>query len=274
MFAIFYFYVNLCYLVYTMKFGSVLKVFGDEAYNCDIVSRHLLVVPKDIAKSTSPKAILDRGFKHFRHTNSGQVVFSNVLPDKLEQDDFEFLSQKCDGGKKYPNKRVKRIIADAAQAGAGEESLHLFDVGCGEKPIVSDLKGCVDLAFTGVDVVHTKMHIPRNSHIHVTNEGNMTQDWDDDLSVEKGHKPVVTSVYSLHFMDKAAFVDKLENTISSDGIFVGNLFLMGSEKDRKKQVEDMKVAFENSCLNYTYIPDGKFNAFFVAGDESLSLIHI
>ncbi|MCI5059519.1 MAG: hypothetical protein MRY79_00440 [Alphaproteobacteria bacterium] len=237
----------------------------------EIATGHVLVVSKQVAESFNPHVIAGQGLRFFRHTDGGDHVFLTCPPDRLDAKANQVIAQRCDGTEKQANKRVKTILAEAIHEVVGDKPVHMFEIGCGRYTVANNMSRDMKLTFTGIDkLTDQKMTIVTSPHMTVTNFDNKPVTLEDvvrDPIVEEGHIPVVTAVYSLHFLDKQRLPAQLMNIIDFEGFFVGNLHLVGTRKEKEAQLTEMRSALDSSGMAYTCIRDGHSNSFFVIADE-------
>lgn len=250
------------------KLRALQSVFGKEV---EIASENLIVVSRAALQAVNHNTILDMGLAFFRHTaRRKRPVLRWAEPCDFGLDDLRFLADRCDS-KKSANDRAKKIIADGVLHGVSRRPFHLFDIGCGTRPIVNKMASAnPDLVFTGVDCLDQPMHVAPRFADAATNAGNIPITWEQaygNPKVEEGRLAVCTAVYSLHFFEKDPFPDQLSYIIDMDGFFVGNLYLTGTRREKTAQLHEMEAAIAKSGLGHRCVEDGKCNSFFAIADD-------
>ncbi|MFP4314303.1 MAG: hypothetical protein ACLFR0_08245 [Alphaproteobacteria bacterium] len=246
------------------------ECFRLQADMIDMVSDSLLAVPKAIAEQADPGLIAQAQLSFMRHTTNGAMaVFAQCAPEEFTTKDLKYLSDHCDNREKKANRRVKNIVIKALESIQEGRPTHLFDIGCGQHPLINHMNDSTNVAFTGIDILRKEMLVCPEKRDAITNENLLPISWKEayrNPQVKDGHTPVCTAVYSLHFFNKDRFPDELTRIIDYEGFFVGNLYLMGTRRERQASLDTMRASLEKADMDYAYIMDGTHNSFFIISD--------
>lgn len=241
------------------------------------VTEHLWAVHSIVAEQANPAAILNAGLTYMRCANGGKVmIYTTCPPNEMTEADVEALSKFCDGKEKNANRQAKRFILDAVHHATRGKPIHIYDIGCGKQPILNHIKDTSHVAFTGIDVLNVKMQIPETKRHAVTNADLLPISWNRAVNhtpAKAGHIPVCTASYSAHFFKPAELASGLDRILDVDGIFIGNLYMPGTQQERRRALDAMRGGIETTELDYDFIMDGNHNAYFViSGPDNAAVI--
>ena len=231
------------------------------------VMDNLLTVSYQEAEYSGAQRILDGDvFNYFRSTQhedgSRQAIYLKGTPSDLTKEEVQFINDHFDIKEGRDNKRAKRAVANSLTEYFNGKSFQLFEFGCGTKPIFQAFPEQEKVFYTGIEIddniikeLHS-MNIPAGTYEQVSQAPK--QDAIPSVSV---------AIYSMHFMIDDEFAEKIQNTISQDGFFVGNFYHTAQEQESGKQHEKLKTVLDQGGLSYKVLkqPGGNANEYWVIG---------
>ncbi|MEM7618317.1 MAG: hypothetical protein AAF244_02920 [Pseudomonadota bacterium] len=233
------------------------------------ISPHLVLVPKAYGKL--PVHIRKKAdVRLLRSTPSGDGIYVTCKRSELNAEDLTALANHAPTKLPNKNKRVQRIIGKVFKVAANGRDLHIFDVGCGNYPILDRLKTRANLAFTGIDAVPHKMQITASTATLVSNVDRLTVPWETVVknpNLVDGHLPVCSASYSLHYLNELMFFEQLHTVLAPKGLFIGNLVSEGRKELFEERLKSIKTALKQSQWAYSYTKDGRSNGFFIASQR-------
>jgi hypothetical protein len=233
------------------------------------VMDNLLTVSYQEAEYSGSQRILDGDvFNYFRSTQhddgSRQAIYLKGTPSDLSKQEVQFINDHFDTKEGRDNKRAKRAVASSLSEHFNNQSFQVFEFGCGTKPIFHAFPDQEKVFYTGIEIddniieeLHS-MNIPAGTYEQIS--AAPKQDTIPSVSV---------AIYSMHFMIDDDFADKIKDTISQDGFYVGNFYHTAQEQESGEQHEKLKTVLDQGDLTYRVLkqPTGNANEYWVIGKK-------
>jgi len=223
------------------------------------VSRNLIAISTEAIKlaGMTPAGLtpLFEGAPSSYYRRNKEFAFyalGGINPANFTPQDNVALNKLCEAEEGHHNKAVKRLISASLAAHFKKQSFHLNEFGPGFYPILSYFNESVRLSYHGIDTDEAcldelhRMDIPAS-------------DWNVAMQGPAPDKPVVAAgVYSLHFLAKDDFGQKIEQlTSAGDGFFVGNFYIDPSEEVNRTGRKALAHVLEENNLYHVVLKNPK-----------------
>ncbi len=222
------------------------------------ISRNVITISRAAVESSNPFLVLDKQRFHFFRCNDRHATYIAGLPSQLTPKDILAINQTCDQAEGACNRRAKTVIAETLSNAFNRTAFRLTELGCGARPILEYFpRSQVEYHGVEVDPDHVE-HI--KSQLHLSASG-----WDGIPDIPAEKPSLCVSVYALHFMINRDLPQKINQLISADGAFIGNLYRDRQETIDNKQGAYLKRMLSCARMDFKIINDCPSNAYWVIG---------
>lgn len=219
------------------------------------LSPRVLSIPADEARMADPRKIMEgTGYHPFRYGRDN-VIFIKGTTSQLGQEDIEALNAEADTSEFSKNRLVKSDIGGALSAHFRDKAIKVFEMGCGQYPIMPYLSDKMDATYHGID---------RDKHCVdiVKDKGFDASGWNvlKAPGHEEGRTSICVSVYALHFMVQENIASRIKALTSDGGFFVGNFYSDPDEVRSHEQRDKLKDILTEKGMNFMTLADPECRA--------------
>lgn len=229
--------------------------------NVQMLADNVAFIPEELLGNQIAGEIDGVQYHSFRIATLGATKGAVCLsrkPHELTTNDIQAINRVCDRHEGSLNKLVKADIAGALSYEFNNRAFDLYEIGCGENPIMAYIPSNRDVRYTGIECDERALH-------SLKKRGFAAMNWDQAMQNEPASKRpmVATAVYALHMIVSSKLAKRLSKFTNKDGFFVGNFYIDPREARNPEGRERLAQILENAGLEFKRIKDTPSNEYWV-----------